>query len=207
MYGDILGSFVARYRPFSTRLCAWRGLQRHGFGLASGAGGSGAGKRWIGGSEAGDKDSRLPAGELVPVSGVRERLGEHRSGDDDVDRSSVWPDGPVAASAGEDLPEEVSDLALEGDNLLVMDDGTAVEREDELVAGCDRLFEKPGEGRGGRLVAPRGGTRVFKDKVEGAERQRGQQGRPRRVMAVEGSDPDARPPRRSLPSGLSRRRA
>ena len=54
-----------------------------------------------------------------------------------------------------------------------MDDGAAVEREDELVAGRDRLFEEPRERRGGRLVALRGGTRVFKDEVEGAERQRG----------------------------------
>lgn len=150
-----------------------RGLLHAGFVLASGAGGSRAGKWWVGGSEAGDKDSGLPAGEWVPVSCMREWLGEHRSGDDDVDRGGVWPDGPVAASAGQDLLEEVSDLALERDDLLVMDDGAAVEREDELVAGRDRLFEEPREDRGGRLVALRGGTRVFKDEVEGAERQRG----------------------------------
>ena len=110
--------------------------------LPSAWGGSRARTWWVGGSEACDEDSGLPAGELVPVGCVREWLGEHRSGDDDVDRGGVWLDGPVAASAGEDLLEEVPDLALERDDLLVMDDGAAVEREDELVAGRDRLFEE-----------------------------------------------------------------
>jgi hypothetical protein len=59
-----------------------------------------------------------------------------------------------------------------------------------IVAGRDRLFEEPREGRGDRLVALRGGTRVFEEEVEGAERQRGEEGRARRVMAVDGSDPD-----------------
>src|SRR4051812_26479623 len=77
----------------------------HGFVLASGSGGSQAGEWWAAGSEACDEDSGLPARELVPVSRVREWLGEHRSGDDDVDRGDVWPDGPVAASTGEDLLE------------------------------------------------------------------------------------------------------
>ena len=121
---------------------------------------------------------------------MREWLGEHRSGDDDVYRGSVWPDGPVTASAGEYLLEEVSDLGLERDDLVVMDDGAAVEREDELVAGRDRLFEESRKGRGGRLVALCGGTRVLKDEMEGAEGQRGQEGRARRVVAVDGSDPN-----------------
>ena len=84
---------------------------------------------------------------------VREWLGEHRSGDDDVVGGGVCSDGPVAASAGEDLFEEVPDLGLKRDDLLVVDDGAAVEREDEVVAGRDRLFEELGECRGGRLVA------------------------------------------------------
>ena len=77
------------------------------------------------GSEACDEESGLPTRELVPVSCVREWLGEHRPGDDDVDRGGVWSDGPVAASTGEDLLEEVPDLGLKRDDLPVMDDGAA----------------------------------------------------------------------------------
>ena len=80
----------------------------------------------FGGSEACDEDRGLPASELVPVCRVREWLGEHRSGDDDVDRRRVWSDGPLAASAGEDLSEEVSDLGLNRGNPFVLDDGAAV---------------------------------------------------------------------------------
>jgi hypothetical protein len=102
---------------------------------------------------------------------VREWLGEHRSGDDDVDGGGVWSDGPVAASASEDLFEQVPDLGSKHDDLLVMDDGAAVEREDEFVAGRDRLFEELCERRGGRLVAQRGCARVLQDQVEGPQRQ------------------------------------
>ena len=56
-------------------------------------------------------------------------------------------------------------------DLLVVDDGAAVEREDELVAGRDRLFEELRERRGRGLVAQRGGARVLEDEVEGAQRQ------------------------------------
>jgi hypothetical protein len=116
----------------------------------------------------------LPARELVPVSGVWEWLGEHRSGDDDVARGGVWSDGLVAASAGEDLLEQLPDLGAERDDLLVMDDGAAVEGQDQLIAGRDCLFEELLEGRGGRLVAERGGARVLQDELEGAHRQRRQ---------------------------------
>ena len=75
----------------------------HGLGCEPGSCGSRAGEWWVGDSEACDEDSGLPAGELVPVGCVREWLGEHRSGDDDVVGGGVWSDGPVVASAGEDL--------------------------------------------------------------------------------------------------------
>ena len=75
---------------------------------------------------------------------------------------------------------------------LVIDDGAAVEGEDQLVACRDRLFEELLECRGGRVVAMRGGARVLQDELEGAQSQRRQEGRARRVVAVEGSDPDAR---------------
>src|ERR1700727_544444 len=122
--------------------------------------------------EACDEDSGLPPGELVPVGSVREWLGEHRSGDDDVVGGGVWPDGPLAASADQDLFEEISDLALKRGDLLVVDDGAAVEREDELVARLDRLFEELQEYRGGRLVAQCGRAGVLQDEVEGPQRQR-----------------------------------
>src|SRR5471030_1154996 len=104
----------------------------HGFAFASGSGGSRSREWWVGGSEACDEDSGLPAGELVPVSCVREWLGEHRSGDDDVDRGGVWSDGPVAACTGEDLLEQVPDLGLERDDFLVIDAGATVKGQDEL---------------------------------------------------------------------------
>ena len=66
------------------------------------------GEWWIDDSQACDEDCGLPAGELVPVGCVREWLGEHRAGDDDVDRRGVWPDGPVTPSASEDLLEKVA---------------------------------------------------------------------------------------------------
>jgi hypothetical protein len=47
---------------------------------------------------------------------VREWLGEHRSGDDDLDRGDVWSDGPVAASMGENLFEQVPDLVPKRDD-------------------------------------------------------------------------------------------
>src|SRR5580658_3411071 len=121
----------------------------YGFAFASGWGGSPAGEWWVGGSEACDEDSGLPAGELVPVSCVREWLGEHRSGDDDVDRGGVCADGPVAASTGEDLLEQVPDLGSKRDDLPVIDDGATVKRQDELVACRDRLFEELLECLGG----------------------------------------------------------
>jgi hypothetical protein len=102
---------------------------------------------------------------------VREWLGEHRSGDDDVVGGGARSDRPVAPSAGEDLFEEVSDLGLKCGDLLIVDDGDAVEREDEFVVGRDRLFEEVLECRGARLVAQRGGGRVLQDEVEGAQRQ------------------------------------
>ena len=145
----------------------------HGFFSASGSVGARVGERPVGSSEACDEDPGLPVGELVPVTCVREWLGEHRSGDDDVDGRGVWSNRPFAASAGEYLFEEVSDLGSYGDDRLVMDDGAAVEREDELVAGCDRLVEELLECRGGRPITVRGGTRVLQDEVEGAQRQRG----------------------------------
>jgi hypothetical protein len=52
-----------------------------------------------------------------------------------------------------------------------MDHRAAVERENELVAGRDPLFEEPREGRGGRLVVQRSGARVHQDELEGAQRQ------------------------------------
>ena len=100
-------------------------------------------------------------------------VGRASLGDDDVGGGGIWSDGPFPAAADKDLFEEVSDLALERDDLIVIDDGAGVEREDKLLAGRDRLFEEPREGRGGRLVADRGGTRVLEDEVEGAQRQCG----------------------------------
>ena len=129
------------------------------------------GESWLGGSEACDEDPGLPAGELVPVGRVRERLSEHRSGDDDVGRFGVRADGPVAASAGEDLFEQVPDFGLKRDDLLVVDDRAAVEGQDEFAAGRDRLFEELGQCRGSRVVALGGGARVLQDEVEGAQRQ------------------------------------
>jgi hypothetical protein len=93
-------------------------------------------------------------------------LGEHRSGDDDVGRGGVWSDRPVAAPAGEDLLEELPDLGSKRDDPLVIDDGATVERQDELVAGRDRLFEESRECHWGWLVAQRGGTRVLQDQLE-----------------------------------------
>ena len=107
----------------------------------------------IGGSNACDEDSGLPAGELVTVRYLWERLGEHRSGEDDVDGDDVFSDGPLVASAGQNLFEEVSDFGLKRADLLVVDDGAAMEWEDEFVAGGDRLFEELDEGSRGRLVA------------------------------------------------------
>ena len=95
----------ARHDPSSASCRQWRSAVRTDSPLASGSGGSRAEEWWLGGSEACDEDSGLPARELVPVSCVRERLGEHRSRDDDVDRGGVGSDGPLAASTGEDLLE------------------------------------------------------------------------------------------------------
>ena len=173
----------------------------------SGSGASRPGGWRFGGSEAGDEDSGLPAGELVPVGCVREWLGEHRSGDDDVVGGGVWSDGPVAASAGEDLFEEVSDLVLKRGDLVVVDDGAAVEREDELVAGRDRLVEELRECRGGRLVAQRGGARVLQDEVKGAPASAPLGGRGASGSGGRGFRSRRPPRRRSLPSALARRRA
>jgi hypothetical protein len=74
-------------------------------GLLRGWLGHEPGEGRVGASDAGDEESGLPAGELVPIGCVREWLGEHRSGDDDVVGGRVWSDGPVAASACEDLFE------------------------------------------------------------------------------------------------------
>ncbi len=81
------------------------GLQRVRIWLSVGLGPVATGGWWVGGSEACDEDSGLPARELVPVSCVREWLGEHRSGHDDVAGCDVGSDGPVPASAGEELFE------------------------------------------------------------------------------------------------------
>jgi hypothetical protein len=145
----------------------------------------------VGGREACDEDCGLSAGELVPASCGRERLGEHRSSDDDVVGGGVWSDGPVAASAGEDLFEDVSDLGLKRDDLVVMDDRAAVEREDELVAGRDRVVKELRECCGGRLVAQRGGARVLQDETERAPGESGEEGGARREVAVDGSDSDS----------------
>src|SRR3979411_706198 len=102
-YPPVLGDRI--HRPVKLVMSSREVCCAHGFVLASGAGGSRAGEWWVGGSEACDEDFGLPAGELVPVSCVREWLGGHRSGDDDVDRGGVGSDRPVAASAGEDLLE------------------------------------------------------------------------------------------------------
>ena len=101
---------------------------------------------------------------------MREWLGEHGSGDDDVAWGGVWLDGLVAGSTGEYLLEQAPDLGLKRDDLLVMDDRAAVEGKADFFAGCDRLFEELRECGGGWLVALRGGERVLQDEVEGAER-------------------------------------
>ena len=58
---------------------------------------------------------------------MRERLGEHRSGDDHVARGGIWPDCPVAASTREDLLEQASDLGAKRDDLPVMDDSDTID--------------------------------------------------------------------------------
>jgi hypothetical protein len=103
----------------------------------------------------------LPAREFVPISCVQEWLGEHRSSDDDVARCGVRSDRPVAASPGKNLLEQPPDFGPKRDDLLVIDDGATVKRQDELVACRDRLLEELRERRGGRLVAQRGGARVL----------------------------------------------
>ncbi|MGA2928227.1 MAG: hypothetical protein ABSG43_19965 [Solirubrobacteraceae bacterium] len=113
----------------------------------------------------------MPARELVPVSCVREWLGEHRPGDDDVDRGGVWSDCPVAASTDEDLLELVPDLGPERDDFLVINDRAPVKGEDQIIACRDRPVEELLECRGGGLVAQRGGARMLKDELEGAQRQ------------------------------------
>jgi hypothetical protein len=50
---------------------------------------------------------------------------------------------------------------LKRGDLLVMDDGAAMERENELVAGRDRLFEELCECCGDRLAALCGGPCVL----------------------------------------------
>ena len=134
----------------------------------------------------------LPAGELVPVRYLWERLGEHRSGEDDVDGDDVFLDGPLVASAGQNLFEEVLDFGLKRADLLVVDDGAAMEWEDEFVAGGDRLFEELDEGSRGRLVAQCGDPCVLEHEVEGAQRQRCEEGAACGLVAVEGSDPGTR---------------
>jgi hypothetical protein len=53
-------------------------------------------------------------------------LGEHRSGDDDVDRGDVAADGAFSPSACKDPLEQVADLGPERDGLLIDTDGPAV---------------------------------------------------------------------------------
>jgi len=67
---------------------------RHGFVLASGWGGSRAGKwgRWQRGLR---RRFWFAGGRVGPVTGVREWLGEHRSGMIMSIGRGVWPDGPV----------------------------------------------------------------------------------------------------------------
>ena len=154
----------------------------------------------FGGSEACDEDRGLPAGKwsqsgacgsgwasIAPV--MMMSLGWRRV------------DGPVAPSAGEDLFEEVPDLGLERGDLLVVDDGAAVEREDKVVAGRDRLFEEVSSaaGAGSSLsVAARACSRTrWKERNVKAARSAGASGSGGRGFR------SRRPPRRrSLPSAL-----
>jgi hypothetical protein len=160
-------------------------------GFELGSGGRAAGERCVGGGgETRDVDSRLPARKSVPVAIVREWLGEHRSGDDDVDGGDIAADGPVATSAGKDVFEQVADLGPQPDGRLVEADGATVQGEDEIVAGRDRLLEEALERVGGRPIAVGGGACVVKDEAVGALRQGRHEVRACRVVAVQGADPD-----------------
>src|SRR5580658_6568819 len=55
-------------------------------------------------------DGGLPAGGVLPVGNVRQRLGEKRTKDDEVEGGDVRPDGAVLASSLQDAPEGVADF-------------------------------------------------------------------------------------------------
>jgi hypothetical protein len=110
---------------------------------------------------------------------VGEALGQHRRGDDDVHGGDVGPDRSVPTAAGDHLLETVADLRAQRDGAGVEADRSAVQREDELLAGRDCLVEKVRQRGGGRVLAGRGGLGVAQDKLVGALSQGGEQVRAR----------------------------
>ena len=90
----------------------------------------------------------MPAGEFIPVGRVREWLGQHRPGENDVAGGDVAANRPFTAPAGEYLLEELTNLGAKCRYPLIGDDRAAVQREDQVVAGRNRLLEEMRERRG-----------------------------------------------------------
>jgi hypothetical protein len=133
-------------------------------------------------------DSGLPAGGFLPVGHVRERLGEKRAKDNDVEGSHVRPDGAIPASSLQDAPEGVSDFGPEGNGVGVGEHGAAVHREHEVATVLDGLVDEASEAFDRRVATIGGAVGCAQNELEGPVGERGQQGLARRVPPVESTD-------------------
>lgn len=141
-------------------------------------------------TQAREEDASQATSDPVPILYMRQRLGENRSGDDDVLGGGVHQDGAILATASQDLSQGDPDLTLQRACLAVEHDRPAVQGHDQLFATLDRLLKEPTDrlDRGSFVAGSR--PRVSEDEVERAMAQGCEEPLSRREMAVEGADSD-----------------
>ena len=135
-------------------------------------------------------DDGLSAGHHLPVGNVRERLGQERSEDDDVESGDVRPDGAVVSSSLQDLLKSVVDLGPEGNGVLVERHGTAVQGKHEVGAMIDGLVDEATEAVDPHVLAVGGTVSCVQDEPEGPVRECRKQGFARWVAPVQRADAD-----------------
>jgi hypothetical protein len=121
---------------------------------------------------------------------VGERLRQHRTENNDVERGDVGPDVAVLLPSAQDLPKSLVDVGSEGDSGLVEGHGAAVHGKHEVGAVLDGAVKELTEGVDRRAFAVDGPRRCFEDNLEGPVREGSEQGLTRRVAPVEGADAD-----------------
>lgn len=143
------------------------------------------------GRESVEKNAELPAGCLVPIGRVRQRLRKQSTGDDDVRRRDIGTDDPTPPASVEYRLERCADPGSQLDTGFVEGDRSAVKRKDQFITVLDDVVNELAQALDRREVA--GGSLLgqSKDETVGSLGKRSQERLASRKGTVERGDPDA----------------